>query len=369
MKICFLIRSLGRAGAERQLIITAGGLSQKGHYVSIITYHHAEDVYPLEPGINHIHLPRGPVWGLPKFIANLKMHLINSRYDIIITYLDVPNIAVAITNYLGMCTPNIWQFRVADLNYCKKYHLTPRMLLAAERILSKVPVAIVTNAAASVDFYSNRGFPREKFRVIPNGIDTGYFYPDPDGARLIRDSLRIPSGHWVIGRVGRLDYQKDYVTFLQAAALFLRKCPNSRFLCVGDGPQSQTHHLQKIAVRLHLDHAIQWLGSRHDMRQIYSAFDIACSSSLSEGFPNAVAEAMACGVPNVVTPAGDSALVVGDTGFTVPFQNPQAMADAWFDILRLGPKSLGLLARERIVRNFSVTRLISDTEQLLWAIQ
>jgi glycosyltransferase involved in cell wall biosynthesis len=99
------------------------------------------------------------------------------------------------------------------------------------------------------------------------------------------------------------------------------------------------------------------LGPRKDIPRVTAALDIACSASSSEGFPNTVGEAMACGVPCAVTDVGDSALIVGNTGRVVPAKDPVALAAACRDLIENGPAAralLGAAARARVADLFSL---------------
>lgn len=102
---------------------------------------------------------------------------------------------------------------------------------------------------------------------------------------------------------------------------------------------------------------------------MYNAFDLATlSSAYGEGFPNVIGEAMASGVPCVVTNVGDSAYIVGDTGTVVPTRNPEALAHAWDAMLDRIEKEgceLGVRARERLCRLFSDDALIKQSQQAL----
>jgi glycosyltransferase involved in cell wall biosynthesis len=110
-----------------------------------------------------------------------------------------------------------------------------------------------------------------------------------------------------------------------------------------------------------------WAGALSDMPAVYSALDLLVSSSFSEGFPNVIGEAMACGVPCVVTDTGDSALIVGETGCVVEPRNPSALAGAIISLMEKDPQERGRRARARILENFSVERMTAETERAITA--
>jgi glycosyltransferase involved in cell wall biosynthesis len=103
------------------------------------------------------------------------------------------------------------------------------------------------------------------------------------------------------------------------------------------------------------------LGERPDVPRITASLDVATlSSAYGEGFPNVLGEAMASEVPCVATDVGDSAHIVGDTGRIVPPRNPDAIANAWVDLLSMGDaglRTLGQNARRRILENFTIPRV------------
>jgi glycosyltransferase involved in cell wall biosynthesis len=109
------------------------------------------------------------------------------------------------------------------------------------------------------------------------------------------------------------------------------------------------------------------LGMRDDLPDLNNAFDIASLSSMAEAFPNVVLEAMACGVPCVVTDVGDAAHMVGGTGTVVPRRDPQALAQAWSAMLRMDcaeRAALGAAARQRVLDEFSLARAVARYEHL-----
>ncbi len=119
---------------------------------------------------------------------------------------------------------------------------------------------------------------------------------------------------------------------------------------------------QGLMPRLHL------LGERTDMHAVYPAFDIATlSSAFGEGFPNVLAEAMACGVPCVATDCGDAAEILGEVGTIVPPRDPYALAEGWQRMIALGDdgrRALGIRARARIVEKYDLNQIVSRFEAL-----
>jgi len=137
---------------------------------------------------------------------------------------------------------------------------------------------------------------------------------------------------------------------------------------VGDGPDSYKSKLRALAEELRLTEKLIWAGFRDDLAAVYNALDLLTSSSYGEGFPNVVAEAMACGIPCVVTDVGDSACIVGDTGLVVPPKDPEALSNGWKEILALSQldrEARGKASRARIVEEFSVNQLVERTQTVL----
>jgi glycosyltransferase involved in cell wall biosynthesis len=154
---------------------------------------------------------------------------------------------------------------------------------------------------------------------------------------------------------------KDYPTFLRAAALVARAWPGTRFVCVGGGPEGLRRELGGQARALNLDGRLLWTDVREDMPAVYNALDLACSSSaFGEGFPNAVGEAMACGIRCAVTDVGDSARIVGDTGAVVRPGRPEELAAGLLRLLGEGARG-GDEVRRRIVDRFSTAAMIEAT--------
>ena len=162
---------------------------------------------------------------------------------------------------------------------------------------------------------------------------------------------------------------KGHPVFLQAAACLASEIPALRLVCVGDGSQDFRRRLEELSVSLGLQKSLIWEKARPEVAAVYNALDICCSASVfGEGFPNVVGEAMACGIPCVVTDVGDSAIVVGETGRVAPADDIDALAQALRKMILLSASeraALGEMARQRILANFSLQRMVSNTETAL----
>ena len=178
---------------------------------------------------------------------------------------------------------------------------------------------------------------------------------------------------YLIGLVGRLDPMKGHMTFVRAAAVLMTQRPDVRFVCVGDGPELYQRRLVALTEELGLKDRLHWVPASENIASLYNAFDIATSASYyGEGFSNAIGEAMACGIPCVVTDVGDGKLIVGETGSVVAAGDPKALALAWKNMLAMETaerERQGQCARARIVQNFSLARLIQSTSQVFNAVE
>ena len=144
--------------------------------------------------------------------------------------------------------------------------------------------------------------------------------------------------------------------------------PDLRFVLVGDGSDAYKCDLHHQARELRLDTKLIWAGAGSHMPDIYSALDVVVSCSISEGFPNVIAEAMACQVPCVVTDVGDSAWIVGDTGVVIPPNSVDELVGGIKALLALNTadtNSQSASVRRRIEQHFSLQMLCEHTERVL----
>src|SRR5262245_44624458 len=250
----------------------------------------------------------------------------------------------------------------------EQYGWMDRLLYRIERGLSRFADLIIVNSQSGFDYAVAHGFPRKRMVVIHNGIDVERFRPDLEARHRWRKDWGIAQTDVLVGLVGRIDPMKGHETFLRAGALLAKERDNVRFVCVGDGSSAFRRTLQSLSEHLGLHKRLMWIDSCSDLVEMYNAMDVVTSSSsFGEGFSNVIGEAMACGVPCVVTNVGDSAMIVGDTGQVVSPKNPQALAAGWdrlLDRLRL-ECNLNAQARTRIIQHFRIDKLVETTHDVL----
>jgi glycosyltransferase involved in cell wall biosynthesis len=211
------------------------------------------------------------------------------------------------------------------------------------------------------------GYRPRQWTIIPNGIDTDQFKPNPEAVLSVRKELGLNSDTFLIAYIARYDPVKDHETFFLGAQQLLKFEPDVHFLLCGSGINMDNPAIATLIEHHGLRKNMHLLGQREDVSRLTAALDIACSTSISEGFSNTIAEAMACGVPCAVTDVGDSAQIVGETGKVVPPSDPQALAEAWEALIRMDPAAraeLGVAARRRIQEYYSLETMVSRYRSL-----
>ena len=194
-----------------------------------------------------------------------------------------------------------------------------------------------------------------KTRRIWNGVEISHFTPNPSA-----DTSPV------IGTVARLCPEKDQVTLLKAFQLLVKEQPAIRLMIVGGGPCLSD--LQKLASGLGILQRVEFLGERFDIPRLLNSFTIFTLSSITEGLPITILEAMAVGLPVVATDVGGNRELVNppECGLLVPPRNPVELSKAYLELFRNRSlrEQMGNAARKRVQKYFGLDRMVSEYELL-----
>jgi glycosyltransferase involved in cell wall biosynthesis len=369
MRIVLLVRSMGRGGAERQLMLLATRLARR-HDVSILTFYDDLSLFERRPdnsSMKVLSLGKRSRWDVVR-TANSFVRVINElKPDTIYAFMNTASILSLLGRFTSVKPRIVWGIRSSNMDLMR-YGFLPRVLRRVECTLSRFADLAISNSEAGKLQAIEDGY-KAKIEVVPNGIDTNAFVFNENAGRALRKQWHIPEAAPVIGMVARHDPMKGYETFLDAAAAYLSHNPDAYFLLVGDGDKTYTEQLKRRAMSLNLGDRAVWIGSTADVAASYSAMNVFTSSSIyGEGFSNSIGEAMSCGLTCVVTDVGDSKRIVGPTGIVVPANSAHDLAQGWASALaHLNGDSNRLRAapRERIAAFFSDENMVALTEAAL----
>jgi glycosyltransferase involved in cell wall biosynthesis len=213
--------------------------------------------------------------------------------------------------------------------------------------------------------YKIKGYDKKKLKFIPNGYDLSILKIDKIQKINFHKKINLRKTIPIIGNVARYDQQKDHLNLLHALSIIQSKKINFFCILVGSNIDQKNLNLSSEIKKLKLSNSVKLLGRKNNISEVMNGIDIhVLSSSYGEGFPNVLAESMACGTPCITTNVGDSALIVGKTGWVVPPKNKIKLAKA-IDIAlsEIGPAYWNkrcTQARLTIKKNFSINKMLKS---------
>ena len=303
----------------------------------------------------------------PRMMIKLARWLRQDRPDIIQTWMYHADLIGGLAAKIAGGIPVIWNIRHSNLDPKGNKNTTLWTAKVCTKLSDWLPSKIVCCSHASEQVHTRLGYNQNNMVVIPNGFDLDVFLPDMNARKAIRKELALAEETTLVGLIARFNTQKDHQNFFQAAGLLHQNRPDVHFVLCGNGIDWKNSKLTEWIVEAEVKSVTHLLGHRSDIPSIQAALDISSSSSYGEGFPNVIGEAMACGVPCVVTDVGDSSKIVDVTGIVVPPRDPQALADGWGSLIEMGAvarRKLGIAARKRIQDNYSLSMIAGQYEDL-----
>jgi glycosyltransferase involved in cell wall biosynthesis len=349
--IALLIKSLAQGGAERQCCLLANQLAEAGHDVYIVVYDRVDTFYAslLSNKVTIISLAKRR-WNIPGILYTLYWQLEFIKPDMLYSYMSHSNLIALLMKALIRLRV-VCGIRASGHNMMAE-PLHARMGERLHRFALHGADLIITNSKAAKMELLDDGMPPTKLTEVANGIDTGRFRFDSGARAEIRATLGFTDHDCVIGLFARLHPMKGHAVMFSAFEQALRSNPNLRLLCIGAGDWNG--YVNTLSAK-GLNSKVCLLDQCTDIERYYSAIDMYCSASLyGEGFPNALAEAMATGVPCIATDVGDSALILADFGNVVAAGDARQLADALCGSSYKRNEGEAAARRQHIAQNFGL---------------
>lgn len=315
MHYLLVISSLTAGGAERVLTRLANRWAEQGHHVSIIPFKRLPSFYHLDERIQCVWLPESPVRWLKLFFFFLKIimfryHVWRLKPDRVLSFLDKTNLVT-----LFALWRQGYDISVSERIDPRRYYIHPLWRWLRHKLYPTAQHVIVQTPSIAAYF----PYPT---LVIPNPV-----VPANQHAEIRPQATRLMT-------VGRLDSQKDHITLIRAVALLIKEHPNIHLTIYGEGVERS--NLEHVVRAMQLTEHVALPGLSSHIEEALLASDIFVFPSLYEGFPNALCEAMAHGMPVVASDIPGNNDVIEDkvNGRLFPVGQPEALASIIADLLK-----------------------------------
>ena len=362
VKITFIITNLATGGAEIMLLKLLQQLNRDRFQPTVISL----------MGLGEVG-PRIAALGIPVHSMNMRLGVPNPlkvlmlvrllrclKPDLVQTWMYHADLLGGLAARMARCRLIIWCLHQSNLSKAVNKSSTLWVVAACAVISRWLPRHVLSCSKQAKIVHAAKGYQQEKIHFIPNGFELDRFQSDVQARHSVRVELGLPVDTPLVGLMARYDPQKNHLGFMQAAALLHAQMPEVHFLLAGSGVDRQNESLQAAVVESGLLGHMHLLGRRDDVPRLMAALDVLASPSHGEAFPNVLGEAMACGVPCVVTNVGDSAEIVGDTGRVVPAGDMKGLARELREVLQLPPLerlALGSRARARVAAEYEISHV------------
>lgn len=361
--ITHVIIGLGVGGAELMLkrLISSLNLSKECQHTIVTLTDKGKLGAGLErDGITIKPLNMGGILSIPQTFMRLRRELKNSNPDVVHTWMYHADLLGGLAARSLGIKNIIWGVRTTDVTQGKS-NLTILLRRVCALLSRLIPSHIVYVAHAAKSVHEKVGYDRSKSIVIPNGFVLKELR-EIQSADLdnLRQELNISADDIVIGSLGRFNTVKNQKAFIDMAAEINRLRPDVKFLMVGRGNSWANEKLVEWINKYSLQHCFLLADEQSASNKYLSIMSLFVLHSKTEGFPNALGEAMALGIPCVTFDVGDSVYLIGERGCVSIDNTPNALAVCAMNLLEKNKYDISIYKdylTNRIEDNFTIDKV------------
>ena len=304
-----------------------------------------------------------PNKSLPLYVPNLIGLMVKRRYDVVHCHLIASNlIAKPLAALCGV------KVRINHDQSNDAYRAAGGLRMHLDWLANRFSTHVCAVSASTRAFLVQReGLDPARVSLVYNGTDPNRFRKSDSGERkAARRRYGLPESGPVVGGIGRLNPQKNFLLFLEVAARLRQRYSDAAFVLAGKGPERRV--LEARAASLGLRDAVRFVGLVPDMTKLYPAIDLLLMPSLFEGLPLALLEAMASEIPAVASAVDGIAEILenGKDGVLVESGDDEGFATAVLGLLGDGEKAaaIGRAARRKVEARFSCDVMARAIEEI-----
>lgn len=340
----------GVGGAETMLVRLIKATPEVKHKVISligISQFYIDELQANEVELKELNI-KGPLSLL--FIAPYKLICELSRDDVVMSWMYH---ACVVAGFVKLIKPYYKVFFNVrhSLDTFDKESLSTRLAIYVSRFLSRKVDSTIYCSKTAMKQHLDFGFYRNKAVYIPNGYD---FSGN-------ENSLPVNGIEFVIGSLGRFHKAKDYPNLLKAFSLLRKKYKNVRLRIGGKGISIANEDFALLLKRNELNQfSVDALGPIENVQEFYGGIDLFVLSSITEGFPNVLVEAMARKLPVVSTNVGDALNILKNDSFICPSSDPQKLSELMEEIYLMSPEKRQLLGSQNqtnVMTNYQISQI------------
>lgn len=371
-KYIHIISSLNIGGAETMLLRLIRHKQEIVKSTTVISLTENGEIGKImeEMGVNVVCLKMRNWFSILYALIKLKKIIQNEKPAIIHTWMYHANILGGIAAYFAKNQNIIWSIRRSE--YTSKESFSTFIVMKIGAMLSSIiPKVIVHVAESGLKNHQKYGYKSNNTLVIPNGFDLKKLKHDQITRKKIRNELSLNDDQILIGCVGRFHVSKGYETLIASSVNVSKLHKNVKYLLIGRNMNNQNSILMELINKSGLPENFILVGERLNIHEYMNAMDIFCLSSITEGFPNVVGEAMASSLPCVATCVGDVVKITGDNAILVQPKNKDSLSKGLCEMLDMNiekRKRMGSKGRKKIETDYPINLICEKYYNLYFLI-